>query len=99
MFEIFKLMWDAIVLRDAARKGQLRVRMFVMAFVWVIALYAVALPPVMLYQNNPAYKPLFIAALVVDGFLFIAMMAWAIKWRRKMLEAQAAEEANGPQGQ
>ena len=95
MFEIFKLLWDAVVLRDQARKGQLKVRTFVIGFGFVVLLYAIALPAVVLYSNHPQYKPVFIAALVLDGLLFIAMMVWAIRsWRRQANASAAA--SSGP---
>jgi hypothetical protein len=83
MLELFKLLWDAVVLRDAARKGQLKLRMVVIAFGFVVLLYAIALPAVVLYSNHPQYKPVFFAAMVLDGLLVIVFMVWAIRaWRR-----------------
>jgi heme/copper-type cytochrome/quinol oxidase subunit 4 len=91
MFEIFKLIWDAVVLRDQARKGQLKVRTFVIGFGFVVLLYAIALPAVVLYSNHPQYKLVFIAAVVLDGLLFVAFMVWAIRgWRRQVSASAAA---------
>jgi hypothetical protein len=83
MLELFKLLWDAVVLRDAAHKGQLKVSMIVIGFGFAVLLYAIALPAVVLYSNHPQYKPVFIAAMVMDGLLSVTFMVWAIRARRR----------------
>jgi hypothetical protein len=84
MFEIFKLIWDVVVLRDAARKGQLNWRTWVYGFGFVILLYGTGLPAGILYQEHPQYKPLFIAAIVFDALLFITFICWGARryWRQ-----------------
>jgi hypothetical protein len=52
---------------------------------FVLLLYVIALPAVVLYEKHPQYKPLFVAAMVLDGVLFVAFMSWAIVWRKKQL--------------
>jgi hypothetical protein len=95
MFELLKLMWDAVVLRDAARNGQANWKMWPIAIGSVVLLYAIGLPAAMLYQKCPQYKPLFVAAMVLDGLVFVAMMVWAVRYRRKLLAAQRAAVAGG----
>jgi hypothetical protein len=96
MFELLKLIWDAVVLRDATRKGQVNWKVWPIAFGFVILLYAIALPAAALYQKGPQYKPLFVAAMALDGVVTVAMVVWALKYRRKMMLAQRAAEARGP---
>jgi cytochrome c biogenesis protein CcdA len=77
MFEFFKLVWDMIVLRDSASKGQLKVRKLLLGFGFAILLYAIGVPAAVLYSKHPQYKPLFIAAIVVDALLFLSFMFFA----------------------
>lgn len=91
MFELFKVFWDVVVIRDSARKGYKLSRANVfMALGFVVLLYATGVPAAVLYQNHPQYKWVLVAALVFDGFLFVAMMVWEIKWWLKQRAAQAA---------
>jgi membrane protein YdbS with pleckstrin-like domain len=90
MFELFKIFWDVVVIRDGARKGHKLTRgNVIIAVGFVVLLYATGLPAVILYQNHPQYKWVFIA----DGILFIAMMVWEIKWYMKQRAAQVAGPA------
>lgn len=79
MFEIFKLAWDVFVLRDAARKGQLNWKTWVIAIGFVLYLYGTALPVAILYDKHPQYKLLFVAVLVLDGLVFIGFMFWGVR--------------------
>ena len=79
MFELFKLLWDFVVLRDAARRGQLNWRIWVIAIGFVLFLYGTGLPVILLYEKNPQYKPLFIATLVMDGLVFAWFMIWGVR--------------------
>lgn len=83
MYEIFKLLWDVVVLRDAARKGQLNWRIWVYGFGFVVVEYAIALPAVMLYEKHPQYKPVFIAAMVLVVANAVFMMRWAWRWQSR----------------
>ena len=83
MFELFKLAWDVVVLRDAAKKGQLNWRVWVYGFGFVLIEYCIALPAVVLYEKHPQYKPVFIAAMVLVVLNFIGFMGWAIRWRSR----------------
>lgn len=99
MFELFKLFWDVIVLRDAARKGQkLSTGIVLRALGFVVLLYLILLPATELYSNHPQYKPVFIAALVLDGILAILMFVWLIKWWFKQRAAAAGGSGSANQG-
>lgn len=88
MFEIFKLLWDVIVLRDASRKGLLNWRIWPIAFGFVLVLYGVGISAVLLYEKHPQYKPLFIAALIFDGILALCFIGWAWRWQARMAAAR-----------
>ena len=53
MLELVKLVWDVFVLRDAARRGQLNWRVWVVAIAFVLILYGTGLPAAMLYDKHP----------------------------------------------
>lgn len=93
MFEIAKLLWDFFVLRDAKRKGQLTARVWLLAIGFLVVIYGVGLPSALLYIKNPAYKPLFIAAIVLVFCSFVTVMWLGIKWRREA--TRSAQVANG----
>jgi len=81
MFEIIKLMWDVVVLRDAARKGQLQWRTWAVAIGFVLVLYGIGLPAALLYDAHPEYKPLFIAAMVLVAGAVATLIWLVIRWR------------------
>jgi type VI protein secretion system component VasK len=94
MFEIFKILWDLFVLRDAARKGQMNWRIWVIAISFVLFLYGTGLPVALLYQKNPNDKTLFIATLALDGLVFVWFMVWGIRrYLRQMASAKSVSEA------
>ena len=72
MWELIKLSWDVFVLRDAARRGQLTWRVWLSAFAFVLAIYGIALPAVLLYEKHPEDKSIFIAAMVLVGLITVA---------------------------
>jgi hypothetical protein len=88
MFELFKIVWDIVVLRDAARNGQLNWRIWPIAFGFVLFLYGTGIPAVLLYEKHPQYEPLFIAAVIFDGILFICFMGWAWRWQSRQSAAR-----------
>lgn len=95
MFELIKLIWDAVVLRDAARKGQVNWKMWPIAFGYVLLLYAIGVPAAALYQKGPQYKPIFVAAMALDGIVFVSMILWAVRYRRKLMAARKAAGTEG----
>lgn len=90
MFELLKLLFDGLVLRDTARKGQFNWKVMLAGFGFVIFLYGTVLPAGLLYQRNPHYKWLFIATLCVDAVVFILVMFFGA---RRYLRAMAASKA------
>lgn len=80
MFELLKLVWDAIVLRDAARKGMLNGGVILFAVAFVLLLYGTGVPAVIDYQKHPSHKPLFVAAIVFDLVLFLTFMIFGTRW-------------------
>lgn len=96
MFELVKLLWDVFVLRDAARKGQLNWRVWVVAIAFVLFLYGTGLPVAILYEKHPQYKPLFIATLVVDGLVFVWFAIWGVcRYLRLMAASRSSAVASG----
>lgn len=81
MFELVKIVWDLIVIRDATRKGQLNWRIWVIGIGFVLFLYGTGLPASMLYDQYPQYKPVFIAVMVLDGIVFVGFIIWAWRWQ------------------
>ncbi len=83
MWEILKIIWDVVVLRDGMRKGQLGWRKSLFAVGFVVLEYLVAMPAVLLYHKHPQYKPLFIAAMVLVVVNFIGFVWLALRWRSR----------------
>lgn len=93
MVELLKLIWDAVVLRDAARKGQVKWKMWPIAFGFVFLLYAIGVPSAALYEKGPQYRPLFVLAMVLDGLVLVAMIMWAIRYRRNLMATKSSADA------
>ena len=92
MFELCKLIWDVVVLRDVSRKGTYNWRIWPIGFGFVLVLYGTLLPAFLLYDKHPQYKPLFLATLIFDGIFFICFMVWAWRWQSR----QAAARRSAP---
>jgi uncharacterized membrane protein len=98
MFELFKLVWDFIVLRDQARKGELKPRMVIAGFAYAVALYAIGLPVGLLYINHPGNatdKAILIAAIAVLVLLTIGLITLSIRWRRQLRTPPTPAAENG----
>jgi len=94
MLELIKLIVDGFMIRDGARKGLLTWKVVLFAICFVLLLYGTGLPATLLYQAHPQYKPLFIAALVFDGLMFISFMIFGTRWYFRAtarLKAQSSE--------
>jgi hypothetical protein len=90
MLEFLKLIVDAFVLRDSARKGLLTWKVVLFAVAFVLLLYGTGLPATLLYQAHPQYEPVFIAALIFDATLFILFIIFGTRWYfRKSAELKA----------
>lgn len=85
--ELIQVIWDLFMLRDAKRKGQLTWQVWAFAIGFVVVLYGIGLPAAVLYQNHPQYKPVFIAAMVLDGIVAVVGFVWAWKLYR-MIQAR-----------
>jgi hypothetical protein len=90
MLEFFKIVWDVFVLRDAARKGQLTGRVWLIAIGFVLVEYGIAMPAVILYNKDPRYEPLLVGAMVLVSVNLVCFLWWA--WRR-WLRQSAAQKA------
>ena len=80
MLELIKLIVDGLVLRDGARKGILTWKVALVGIAFPILLYGTALPALILYQNHPQYKAVFIAAIAFDAVAFILFMIFGTRW-------------------
>ena len=95
MFELFKLAWDFVVLRDASKKGQMNWRVWVYGFGFALLEYSIALPAALLYEKHPQYKPLFIAAMALVLVNFVICMWWSFRWwLRQNGSARSGTEQN-----
>lgn len=95
MFELFKILIDALVLGDSARKGMLTVPVCLAGAGFAVLEYAIFLPAVMYYDKHPQAKPLFIAAMVLVAINFVVFMAWALRWYlRRLAVRRTASQPN-----
>lgn len=90
MFELFKIVWDIVVLRDVARKGQYGWRIWPVAFGFVIFEYAIGLSAVLLYEKHPEYKLVFLVAMAFIAISFIGFMWWAWRWQSRLAAERKA---------
>ena len=79
MFELFKIVWDIVVLNEAKGDGP---------YAPVELTLASGIPTVLLYEKHPQYEPLLIAAVIFDGILFICFMGWAWRWQSRQSAAR-----------
>jgi hypothetical protein len=91
MFELFKLAWDFIVLRNEAKHGRLKTRMFVLAGAFLLVLYGIVLPAGLYYINHPNYLPLLVAAIVLAAASFITVVWLGLAWRRQDIRAELSK--------
>jgi hypothetical protein len=95
MFELFKIAWDVVVLRDGARKGQLTARVVLVGIGFSLLEYAIGLPAALLYIKHPQYKPLFIAAMVLAAVNLILFLIFGLRWYRRVSRASALAATAG----
>ena len=48
-----------------------------------MAIYAIGLPAALLYDRHSQYKPIFVAAMILDVLLLITFLCWALFRRKK----------------
>lgn len=85
MFELFKIVWDLIVMRDAVHKKQLNLRKGLIAAGLTTLGYLILVPAAALYEKHPQYKPLFIAAIVLTAIDFAFLIGLGLYWWRQTL--------------
>ena len=95
MFELFKIAWDVVVLRDAASKGQLTGRVVLFGVAFAVLEYAIGLPAALLYFKHPEYKPLFIAAMLLVVVNLILFLIFGFRWYRRVSRATALAATAG----
>ena len=81
MVEILKIVWDAVILRDGIRKGQLGWPKFLFAAGFAVLEYAIGVPATLLYVKHSQYKPLFIAAMILVVANLVGFIWIALRWR------------------
>jgi hypothetical protein len=93
MFELLKLAWDAVVLRDSIRKGEMTAGAWAIALLFLLAVICIGLPTILYYDRHPdaSAQVMFEAA----GLLALVLMVYfwfGIRWRlrlnRERLEKQ-----------
>ncbi len=92
MFELIKLAWDAVVLRDSARKGEMTWKVWLAAGGFLAAIYGIGLPAILLLDKYPNDKRIFPAAATLIGVVVVIYFWLAIRWRLRLRRERLAEE-------
>jgi hypothetical protein len=79
LFELLKLLWDLVMVRDAYRRGLLTWRVWAVGIGLVLFLYGTGIPVGLLWDKYPQYAPVFICVLALDGVAALAVAIWG--WR------------------
>jgi hypothetical protein len=93
MFELFQIVWDLFMVRRSVRNGQLNLRKSLIAVGLTVLLYAIVIPAGVLYDKNPEWKPLFIAALILGAADFIFLVGLGFYWWRQWVAAQQSQQS------
>lgn len=83
MFEIFQVVWDLFMMRRSLKSGELTVRKIVISVSLTALGYLILVPAAVLYDKNPAMKPLFIAAVVLTALDFLFLIGLGFYWWRQ----------------
>ena len=83
MWEMFKVVWDIFVLRDAAQKGKLNWRKTGFVAGLVLLEYLIVMPPLLLFIQHPQYRTLFIASVVMAIMVLVAFLWLAYRMRTR----------------
>jgi len=85
MFELLKLVWDAIVLRDSIKNGEMTAGAWGGALLFLFVLLCIALPTIFYFDRHPdapasalTYPALALAMLMIVYFWL------AIRWRLRL---------------
>ena len=93
MLELIKLIVDGLILRRAHKQGIMTWKVYAFAILFVLVLYGTGVPAVVLYQDHPQYKPLFLAAVIFDAVLFLLFMVFGFRWYFRAMARVKAEQA------
>lgn len=94
MFELVKLAWDAVVLRDSAQKGEMTWKVWLAALGFLAVLYGIGLPAILLMDKYSNDKRILPAAGGLIGVVMVIYFWLAIRWRLRLRrERLAAEQA------
>ncbi|MGA7157713.1 MAG: hypothetical protein WBY53_12740 [Acidobacteriaceae bacterium] len=96
MFELFKLLTDALVLRDASRKGILTWKVMLFGFGFAIFLYVTALPATLLYEKHPQYLWFCLTTLAIDCVAFILFLIFGTRWYFRAIARAKARNPKQP---
>jgi len=95
MFELLKLAWDAIVLRDSMKKGELTAGALGGAALFLFVLVCIAVPSVLYFDRHPdAPASALLYPAIPIGILMIVYFWLAIRWRLR-LNRQRADGGHG----
>jgi hypothetical protein len=85
MFELIKLTWNLIVLRDSMRKGEMTAGVWGAALLCLLVIASIGIPTVLYYDRHPdASARVLIEAGVLLGLVLIAYFWLAIRWRLRL---------------
>ena len=85
MFELLKLAWDAIVLRDSANKGEMTPGVWGAALLFLFVLGCIAVPTVLYLDRHPdAPASALVYPAIAVVLLMIVYFWFAIRWRLRL---------------
>jgi len=85
MFELIKLTWNVIVLRDSMRKGEMTAGVWGAALLFLLVVSSIGVPTVLYYDRHPdASARVMIEAAVLLGLVLIGYFYLAIRWRIRL---------------
>lgn len=90
MFELLKLVWDLVMVRDAYRRGLMTWRVWAVGIGLVLFLYGTGVPVGLLWDKYPQYETWFICVLALDGVLVLAVILWGWRWQARRRAAGQA---------
>jgi hypothetical protein len=85
MFEFLKLAWDALVLRDSMRKGEMTAGVWGAALLFLAVLMCIAIPTIVYLDRHPdAPGSVLIYPAIAVGLLLIVYFWLSIRWRLRL---------------
>jgi hypothetical protein len=90
MFELIKIAWDVVVLRDAMGKGEMTARVWGAAALFLLVVVSIGLPTILYYERHPdASARVLMEAGGLLGLVLIGYFWLAIRWRLRLKREQA----------